>query len=337
MDDPEDVVAPGGIGVNGAAERIASDGDTDVLLYNGPIERSFDDRIIKLCRARRRRKNLLLVLVTEGGDADAAYRIAKFLQSSYERFTLFVTGYCKSAGTMVALGANELVFGDHGELGPLDVQMSKQDSLWDTQSGLTVNASLAALQDKAYLAFETFFLETEAKSQGLITVKTASDMATSLTIGLFGPLYAQIDPIHVGEAARAMQIADHYGRRLMAYSKNFDQDSLRHLITHYPSHGFVIDHDEASTIFENVRKPTEQEVELTETLREVSIEPLPRANPQIRFLSQEKPLEQKEVENGHPENTKSATPAPTGHNGPQQTHPRPTALRSLAESGGEHS
>jgi ClpP class serine protease len=40
-----------------------------------------------------------------------------------------VSGYCKSAGTLIALGANELAFGEHGELGPLDVQIAKRDEV----------------------------------------------------------------------------------------------------------------------------------------------------------------------------------------------------------------
>ncbi len=63
-------------------------------------------------------------MVTEGGDADPAYRIARCLQDHYDRFSLFVSGYCKSAGTLVALGAHEL-------------------------------------QMKAYEAFEHFLLETK--------------------------------------------------------------------------------------------------------------------------------------------------------------------------------
>ncbi len=35
------------------------------------------------------------------------------------RVTLWVIGPCKSAGTLVAIGAHEIAFAPHGELGPL--------------------------------------------------------------------------------------------------------------------------------------------------------------------------------------------------------------------------
>lgn len=123
-----------------AANTIAKQLDADVILINSPIARPLDDDVIELCRERNRRESVVLLLVTEGGDADAAFRIARCLQDNYKRFSLFVSGYCKSAGTLVALGATELIIADTGELGPLDVQMSKPDELAQTQSGLTAGS-----------------------------------------------------------------------------------------------------------------------------------------------------------------------------------------------------
>lgn len=162
------------------ADSVAEAADSDVLLLNGPMTRPLDVRVIDLCASRRRRSHVLLVLVTEGGDADPAYRIARCLQDHYDRFSLFVSGYCKSAGTLVALGAHELVIADCGELGPLDVQMSKEDELGATRSGLTVLSALSTLQMKAYDAFEHFLLETKKRSLGLITTRTAIRVATDL-------------------------------------------------------------------------------------------------------------------------------------------------------------
>lgn len=43
--------------------------EADVVLYNGPIQRPFDAALLQKCRSRNdRAKNVLLVLVTEGGD-----------------------------------------------------------------------------------------------------------------------------------------------------------------------------------------------------------------------------------------------------------------------------
>ena len=124
-----------------AADQLAEVRDTDVLFFNGPIERHLDQRVIEYCVRRRRRKTVTLMLVTDGGDPHAAYRIARCLQSKYSRFTAFIPGFCKSAGTIVALGAHELVMSDFGELGPLDVQLARKDELFEKQSGLTATSA----------------------------------------------------------------------------------------------------------------------------------------------------------------------------------------------------
>jgi len=86
--------------------------DADIIFCNGEVDRDLDGRFIVLCsQARRRRQNVVLILVTHGGDADVAYRMARCLLKRYKKVSLYVTGYCKSAGTLVAVGAMKSSFG----------------------------------------------------------------------------------------------------------------------------------------------------------------------------------------------------------------------------------
>ena len=199
---------------------------------------------------------MLLMLTTMGGDPDSAYRIARSLQTQYARFFLYVSGFCKSASTLVALGAHELIMSDHGELGPLDVQMFKKDEIWETQSGLTITYTLSALKQNALRTFEEFFLHTKGQFGGTVTLRTASQIATEMTSGLFTPIYRQIDPLYVGEATMAMLIAGRYGKRLLSEGRNIEASKLSRMIMEYPSHGYVIDRKEASELFCSVLKPT---------------------------------------------------------------------------------
>jgi hypothetical protein len=269
---------------------IAEETDCDVLLLNARIFRPLDNKIIDLCRNRKRRKNVLFILVTEGGDADACYRIAKCLQESYESFTCVVGGYCKSAGTLMALGANELVMSDYGELGPLDVQMSKEDELGAVRSGLTIHSALDTLHTAAYKAFEYFFLETKRRSQGGITTVTAIKVATDLSGKLFSPIYSHVDAMHIGEADRMLKIAHKYGEILDSQSCNLKEKTLNKLTTDYPSHGFVIDRHQAEELFVKVRRPNQNEERLLLLLGQVAVNPsLPPSTPQIAFLNPEVP------------------------------------------------
>jgi hypothetical protein len=279
-----------GQGVEEFATLIAEQQDADVVLFNGAVYRQGIDQIIEQFIARRRRQNVLLILVTQGGNADSAYRLARYLQSNYETFMLYVSGYCKSAGTLIATGAHEIIMSEFGELGPLDVQMSKRDELWESQSGLAVLDTLTSLQEYALSAFVGILVEIKRGSGGSVSLKMATEIATSITSGLFAPIYGQVDPLHVGEAGRAMRIATQYGERLLAVGENIGRDALHHIISQYPSHEFVIDRQEASLLFESVRSPSDDESILAKMLGMKAHMPVnsdDQALPITQFLSKE--------------------------------------------------
>src|ERR1700693_45239 len=128
-------------------KRVSDHYESDIILYIGPIERPYDDFFIKRVSDFREKQetklsNVILILTTLGGDPHAAYRMARCLQEQYEtvateglgppsqtkakgKFRLFVDSRCKSAGTILAAGANILVMSEYGELGPIDVQVRK--------------------------------------------------------------------------------------------------------------------------------------------------------------------------------------------------------------------
>ncbi len=252
------------------ATLLAEENGADIFLYNGAISRPYDDRVIKECRSTKRRNNVVLILCSYGGDPSAGYRIARCLQQKYTKFTVLIDGACKSAGTLMTVGAHEIVMSDQGEMGPLDIQVGKKDELWETDSGLTVLSAIKALEEKSFDLFESCFLNLKSRSGGRITLRTATEMASKLAIGTIAPIVAQIDPMHVGEVSRAMNIGMEYGSRLTKISKNAFDGTLQKLSTSYPSHGFVIDREEAKELFENVRIPTERECELLDLLAHVS-------------------------------------------------------------------
>ena len=248
------------------ADEVAGALDADIIYLEGTLTQGVAFDLLTHCIQRKRRPNVLLILITPGGDPNSAYRIARCLQRKYKRLSLYAPFYCKSSGTLIATGAHELVMSDFAELGPLDIQMSKKDELWEQQSGLTVADTLISLQEKALTFFEHFFLSIQAKSDGAISLRTAADIATRMATGLFEPLYRQVDPIHVGEAGRAMRIAGDYGERLLSVGGNITKENLESLMIGYPSHDFVIDRWEADDKFYNVREPTQQELDLAEKL-----------------------------------------------------------------------
>lgn len=233
----------------------------DALVYAGPV--SYEGfRSVVQGTPDRKRKNVLVLLVTLGGDADSAYRIVRFLCRSYDKVSVFVPGLCKSAGTLICLGAHEMVISEAGELGPLDVQVREENELFAFRSGLAIPQALNFLESKMLDALRTLLVDI-AGGGGLGTER-ASQIAVNTTVGLFAPIYSKIDPAGLGETARALAVAQDYAGRVV---KNLQPGALERLVSGYSSHSFVIDREEVRKLFVDVREPTVHEATIATCLR----------------------------------------------------------------------
>ena len=260
--------------------------DTDILFFGGDIAAASHSRFITAIRKRKvKRKNVLLLLTTVGGDPHCAYRIVKRLQQSYSNgeVTIFVHSTCASAGTLMVIGGNNVVMSDSAELGPLDIQLAKTDDLVNRMSGLTPTKAMATLRQQALSCFEDAFLRVLEGSSFRISVRTASDIAVQLTTGLYQPIYSQIDPFRLGEVQRDNEIAFKYGQRLDR--GNLRDGALHRLINEYPAHEFIINREEASEhIFHRARSPSESEVALAEFLEPSIARSLTDDEPAVMYL-----------------------------------------------------
>lgn len=279
------------------SNAIAKEDDCDVMFFNFGLDSGFHHYFYSfLCKRKIKRKNLLLFLTTEGGVAECAYRIARWLQDSYGDITIVVAGWCKSAGTLFCIAANRLVIADTGELGPLDVQIAKADEIWERSSGLAVEAAFEKLQQESFQLFFSNLMQIKEQAGriGRITFKTASEIASQMVIGQTKDIFAKIDPLTVGEDYRSNLIAEQYAIRLNLKATNLVQssrvDGLQMLLRGYPSHGFVIDRQEAAQIFRHVVAPTGKIAELAQILGNDVITPRHadrKEPPKLEYLNAE--------------------------------------------------
>lgn len=260
-------------GLIGLANTVAQSRQADILIYAGSLYPFWDFQVGERLRQKKEGPNLLAVLTTYGGSADSAYRLARWIQDIYgEDGTTFllVDTFCKSAGTLLAIGFEEIIMSPDAEFGPLDVQLRKADEIEERTSGLTATQAMSTLRMEAYQSFEQFLVKMRRKTG--ISTKIASEVAAALTVGLFSPIYEQMDPIRLGENQRAMLIADQYGSRLVERSGSLKDKALSKLIEDYPSHEFVIDLAEAGKIFERLQTTNEKERALAEYLRVTTVQ-----------------------------------------------------------------
>lgn len=273
-------------GVRLMGENADSEGGVkvpfDLIIYSGAISRRGYEHVSRLIAENKKHDTAVIALATPGGDPHAGFRIARALGCTYERFYALVPRYCKSAGTLILLGASALYLDDMSELGPLDIQVKKGDEIIGQNSGLEFINAVNYLQNQSMTAFRDCLMELT--SMGLST-RIASDIAAKLTTGLFEPISAQVDPLKLAEMQRATEIAYEYGLRLAEKSGNIRPEGLPKLVTGYPSHGFVIDRKEAKSIFWKVMKPTGLLGELSTALSVEMSQFIDRAQPDIKILS----------------------------------------------------
>ncbi len=239
---------------------------SDIILYRGEINSEGANELIRITDSVQNR-SVLLILHTPGGDPHAAFKIARRLQEKYSKFYLYVYGECKSAGTLIAIGSDEIIMADYAEFGPLDMQLRDKEEIMKQSSGLNINESLLSLKNEMqHVFFNTFLCLISA---GMST-KMATEVASNLAIGFVSPILSQIDPIRMGEISRAVNIALAYGGRLTKDGRgNLRSEMiLTTLVKEYPDHGFVIDYSEAEKIFKTIKKSTRAQSEVSDYLNE---------------------------------------------------------------------
>lgn len=234
------------------ALKVAEDLDAAVYVYSGSIDQDGYGKLIEsmqLSELQPSRTNSLLILTTNGGAADAAYLIARTLQQTSEKVILCIPAQCKSAGTLVALGAHEILMNSLAEFGPLDVQLVQRDEIGQRRSGLVVRTALAGLADETFDIYQKVMLNIKMASKSAISFEVASRLAAEMAVGVMAPVYAQISPDALGNDLRDLRVATAYGDRLARVGRNTKPDTVRRLVEDYPAHEFIIDQSETAELF----------------------------------------------------------------------------------------
>ncbi|HUY45159.1 MAG TPA: hypothetical protein VMV92_05485 [Streptosporangiaceae bacterium] len=101
-------------------------------------------------------EDLHLMLVSQGGDGEVAVRLVRSAQARCARLTVIVPDYAKSAATLLALGAHEILMGPTSDLGPVDPQFQISD--FDLVSAKDMIAAVERALDDVAERPETYTL-----------------------------------------------------------------------------------------------------------------------------------------------------------------------------------
>lgn len=97
---------------------------TAMLFFsNGGIDYNKTLDFFKIIRREPPIHDLDLIIDSGGGDIGMAVKIAEICEHYSHKFTVIVPFLAKSAATIIALSADDLILGKVGELGPIDPQV----------------------------------------------------------------------------------------------------------------------------------------------------------------------------------------------------------------------
>jgi len=188
-------------------------------------------------------KNIDLFLYSVGGFTDIPWRIVTMIREFTNRFTVLVPYKAMSAATMIALGADEIVMGRKGELGPIDPQLNIRRG---GEGGTAVHEQIAVEDIMAYVRF--------LREKAGLTDQSA----------LTGPLSAlagKLDPWTLGQINRAHSHIRTVARKLLTARKEnaFDEQKIQVIVDTLAEktyqHGHAIGRQEAQEIGLKVIQP----------------------------------------------------------------------------------
>ena len=218
-----------------------------------------------------------VVVSSPGGNVEAAYLVAREFRRRVKHLTVFVPFQTKSAATLLALAADEVVFGSLGELGPLDAQYDEKQAadFPRNTSHLLLDTALREMECHAMTCYDVAVQHIIDQS-GMRPFEAASKAAEFMGT-LYGPLMARFDPARLAESARGLALGGAYASRLLrryrpALSKEDRERLLDRFVRGYPAHSFIIDQEEASEMGLPVRPPDHAEAILLDRLALALIE-----------------------------------------------------------------
>lgn len=172
-----------------------------------------------------------LLLQTTGGDIDSAEKMVAMLRERAAGFRLIVTERAKSAGTLMAMAADEIVMSSVSELGPIDPQI-----MVETSDGRLVQRPAQSYLD------------------GWEQIKKQSNEEGVLSPAYY-PLLTQFDPALLDmcnkELRHSREFAEKWLRQYMLKDDPNKAQTIAQALSDvktYSSHGIVIDRQEAEKL-----------------------------------------------------------------------------------------
>jgi len=187
-----------------------------------------------------------LIIYTCGGDTLAAWNIVNLIREFCNELEIIVPNKCRSAGTLMALGANEIIMTKQATLGPIDPSITRAMSPIIPGTNPPQKLSISVESVKGYFSL----LKEEFGAKG---EKAISDA--------FIKLAEQIHPLVLGDVYRTQKQIQMLAKKMLGFSytrKNTIKRIVSFLCSDSGSHDYTISRTEAKKLGLNVKSPSQE-------------------------------------------------------------------------------
>jgi ATP-dependent protease ClpP protease subunit len=191
-----------------------------------PINSGVAFKLHQVLRMLKGAENLDILIESGGGDIDAASKIFKMLKSNCKKLAAIVPFYCKSAATLIAVSADELIMCKSGELGPVDTIV--KDPVTD------------------------IWIPAHSIKEAISFIEETTDPLVKLSMA------DKLSPLLLGAFRDAQNAAKQYLEEALNKLGNRKEQALETFTTKFLSHGYPIDRDLCKSIGLNVIFPSDE-------------------------------------------------------------------------------
>lgn len=184
-----------------------------------------------------------LFLYSQGGVVDVPWRLVTMLRGYCQKLGVLVPYKAHSAATLIALGADQIVMGKKGELGPIDPLLTRTE-----QGEQTAVREQMSVED--VMAFITFLKERAGLGDQAALASSVSILTEKLTPWVLGSIYRTHS--HIRMIARKL-LTSHQ----QALEERRIDSIVESLAEKMYFHGHAIGREEAAEIGLPIEKPDE--------------------------------------------------------------------------------
>jgi len=191
-------------------------------------------------------KQIDLFLYTKGGVITAPPRIVELIREFTDKFCVLIPYRCHSAGTLIALGANEITMAKMGELSPVEPQMMGGVEEPEPGRAIKIKPPVSVENFASYISF----------AKEMVGITEQAQLGTVLK-----ELTEKVSPVDLGGVHRANNLIRLIVKKLLRHHMRLAEHEQKIneitdiLIEKFFSHEYLISRKEAKRLGLKIKDP----------------------------------------------------------------------------------